>query len=132
MKAFKCDLFTFVRELKKDLDLSSVALLFYSITLTVQCMHEKHYVHGDLVPYSILLDKELSPILSDLSCCMVKYSDIEFDGQNFHGSTHARPPEIRHVKSTKGMKEFDPFKADIWGLGVILYTLLYRERPFTA
>ena len=132
MDAFKCDLFTLVGKLKRDLDLNTVALLFYSILRTVQFMHERSYVHGDLVPYNILLDKELSPILSDLSCYMIDYSDTHFDEQSFRGSTHSRPPEIRHAASTLGMKDFDPFKADVWGLGVILYNLLYGTRPYTA
>ena len=109
MEAFKCDLFELVTQLRKDLGLSSVALLFCSIVRSVQFIHLRYHAHGDLVPYNILLDMQLSPIISDLSCCMVEYNETHFEQQSFRGSTHARPPEIRHVKTTKGMKGFDAY-----------------------
>ena len=63
---------------------------------------------------------------------MLDYSDNHFTGQSFRGSLQSRPPEILHVESTIGMADFSPYKAEAWGLGVILYSLLYGTTPYTT
>ena len=81
----------------------------------VMHMHMLGYVHRDIKPSNVLLDEHWRPKLADFGMCL-KFPRGEYLN-DFSGSPQYMPPEmVRKVP-------FDPYKADIWALGVTFYEI---------
>ena len=85
------------------------------ILLAVQHCHINHIAHRDIKPANILLDKYGRVKLSDFGL-----SSVFTPGQKireFSGTSVFMAPEIH------SHRQYDPFLADIWALGVTFYDL---------
>ena len=92
------------------------------ILSAVEFCHSQNIAHRDIKPDNILFDETGRCVLSDfgLSCTM-KDSSLSND---FSGSLPYKSPEIlKH-------REYDPFKADMWALGVTFYYMAIGELPW--
>ena len=96
--------------------------LFRQIVHGLDCMHSLGFVHRDLKPENILLDHLTEIKIADfgLSNC---YNHNELLKTSC-GSPCYAPPEMIAGKSYKAQC------VDIWGLGVVLYTMLSGVLPF--
>ena len=127
------DLLQFLME-RKSLDLARIQSYFHQLCSSVQYLHRLGLVHGDIKLENILLtepesnDTESSyrkVLLSDfgltrkppdealINCGTIEYAAPELIGAEFDATV-------------------DPFKSDIWALGVVLYALYFRKFPFDA
>ncbi|XP_006036605.1 testis-specific serine/threonine-protein kinase 4 [Alligator sinensis] len=110
---------------------------FAQLVLAVAYLHSKSIVHRDLKLENLLLDKQENIKVSDFGFAramgggsgLVLAGDGAVAGpallsQTYCGSFAYACPEI-----LLGMP-YDPFLADVWSLGVILYTLLVAHLPF--
>lgn len=78
-------------------------------------MHLRGFVHRDIKPSNVLIDEHWRPKFADFGICQqVRPGDYITD---FSGSPQYRSPEI--VRKVP----FDPYKADIWALGVTFFEI---------
>lgn len=102
--------------------LSGVALYKFTkqmIQALAHC-HQHHIAHRDIKPANILVDKYGRPKLADFG---LSKEATERDGERC-GSIGYMAPEL--FKNAK----FDLFKADVWSLGLTLYTLAIGKLPW--
>lgn len=108
---------------KRDVTSKQVILWFRQIVEALLVCHERGVAHRDIKPANIFLDAYnrvkigdfgLSAILSDHSLC-----------RDLCGSPNYLAPEVLSGKL------YDPFKADVWSLGVTLYEMATGTLPWT-
>ncbi len=115
----------FIRKNKPDLqrDLQ----IFYRILLGVQALHRKAIIHRDLKPKNVIIQADKVVKIVDFGIAELKRDPLPEEAQSaiVMGSVYYMSPEVaRGEKATP--------QSDIWSLGVILYQLLTRQRPFTG
>ncbi|KAJ3249947.1 hypothetical protein HDU77_007261 [Chytriomyces hyalinus] len=96
--------------------------LFREIVMAVGYCHEKNFVHRDLKLENVLLTKELTVKVIDFGFTRPFKEQHLLD--TYCGSVAYAAPEMILGKKYSGPQ------ADIWSLGVILYTLLCGSLPF--
>jgi len=98
-------------------------LIFKNIVKAIQILHHNNIVHRDIKDENVLINYKTKNIqLIDFGS-----SSLYKDGQklsNFVGSFLFAAPEI-----IKGMT-YDGPPQDIWSLGILLYTMIYKVTPF--
>jgi serine/threonine protein kinase len=104
--------------------------LMQQVCNAIGYMHSHGYVHRDIKPSNILLDFYGHPKLADFGLALPIEPGTMI--KDHAGSLHYLAPEV--ILS----KEYDPFKADIWALGVTFYEMTMgwinwpRERELVA
>ncbi|KAI8822789.1 kinase-like domain-containing protein [Chytriomyces cf. hyalinus JEL632] len=96
--------------------------LFREIVMAVGYCHEKNFVHRDLKLENVLLTKDLTVKVIDFGFTRPFKEQHLLD--TYCGSVAYAAPEMILGKKYSGPQ------ADIWSLGVILYTLLCGSLPF--
>jgi serine/threonine protein kinase len=96
---------------------------FYKIASATSYLHDRGIAHGDLKPDNILLDAEGNPKLIDLGYCHTVR--VAGDAEK-SGTLHYAPPEILRTGP------FDTQKADVWSLGIVLFTMVSGRFPYLA
>ena len=91
----------------------------------VQHLHSKGYIHGDLKPQNILMDKDMEPKIADFGLSF----PIDWDWVNRRiyyepCSCNYRSPELYEGTSNYGVE------IDVWSLGCIFVELFTSERFF--
>ena len=101
-------------------------LFHYSKNLidALQYLHSHHFVHLDIKPGNMLIDNAGRVKLADFGLARIWDSDQQMN--IFSGSYAYMAPEILKKKP------FDPFKADVWSLGITLYQMATGQLPFIA
>ena len=101
---------------------------FCPIARAVKYLHDNDVAHRDVKLDNILLDKHWNPILTDFGFSRFVRKDPisqKVDkSDTFCGTPSYNPPEI------VSKKEYNPFKADVWCLGISLFVMINREYPF--
>ena len=97
--------------------------LYKQLLKTVEACHEARLAHLDIKPQNILIDKY----------GRLKLSDFGLSGIYNNGSCHSYSGSMFFMCPELLSKvPFDPFKADIWALGVTFYFMLTGHKPFKA
>lgn len=116
----------------------------HQILTALKHCHDIQIAHGDLKPANVLIDKNQRLKLADFGlskgfnrkfCSTVDADDTTDNdhsvGKNgeilikeFDGSIPYMPPELLQ------MQPYDPFKADVWSLGVTFYQLATGHLPW--
>ena len=90
------------------------------IVSALSTCHKAKIAHHDIKPANILLDYR-----GNIKLCDFGFATTEEDKtERFIGSAAYMAPEILEKRP------YDPFKADIWALGVTIYQLAKGEVPF--
>ncbi|KAI8891924.1 kinase-like domain-containing protein [Globomyces pollinis-pini] len=129
-----CTNTTLVDLIRKRKRLSNNEVRFYMFQLLdgVRYMHRKGYIHRDiklgikikLISGNLFLDENMNLKIGDFGLA----ATIEHDGERkktICGTPNYIAPEIL-FDTTNGHS----FEADIWSLGVVMYTLLIGKPPF--
>jgi serine/threonine protein kinase len=99
-------------------------VIFQQIAEAVRFIHSKNIAHRDLKPDNVLIDKQFNAKLADFGLCHIAAA-----GQLLRtpcGSPLYAPPEILATQ------DYDGKAADIWSLGIMLYTMVTGTLPWST
>ncbi|CAI7587442.1 unnamed protein product [Penicillium glandicola] len=115
------DLFDYI-ELKANMDESECRNIFKQVASAVNHLHTKALVvHRDIKDENVVLDGEGRIKLIDFgSAAYIKNGPFDV----FVGTIDYAAPEVLQGRSYRGKEQ------DIWALGILLYTIVYKENPF--
>lgn len=92
------------------------------IIRSIKACHDRKIAHCDIKPSNFLIDKYDRVKISDFGLSSIK---IDYEKASvFKGTKLFMAPEIFQNK------EYDPFIADIWSIGVTIYFIATRQYPF--
>ncbi|KEZ46867.1 hypothetical protein SAPIO_CDS0195 [Scedosporium apiospermum] len=115
------DLFDYI-ELRANMDEAQCRSIFVQVVRAVHHLHTKaHVVHRDIKDENVILDGEGRIKLIDFgSAAYIKSGPF----QVFVGTIDYAAPEVLAGKPYGGKPQ------DVWALGILLYTIIYKENPF--
>src|SRR3990167_6857883 len=140
MKKYQNDLFDLCFE-SSTLSPETIKSIFKQIALGVRDLHRKRIAHLDLKPENILIDSAGNAFICDFGCsyyckkskqkCIIKRirSLAEKEKTKLVGGLQGRGTKKYSAPEVLNNNEFDPFKADIYSLGVILHVLITGFYP---
>ncbi|KAJ3232271.1 hypothetical protein HDU78_007216 [Chytriomyces hyalinus] len=98
--------------------------VFRQLMSAVAYLHSNNIAHRDLKDENIVIDDEYGAKLIDFGSAAIE--DENVDILRYHGTINFAPPEVLSGK------QYIPKQADIWACGIILYTILCGEAPFSS
>lgn len=101
-----------------------IARLIAFVADALAYAHQKGVYHRDLKPANILVDRQGRPHVVDFGLAITESELIYVPGHRC-GTAYYMPPE-----QVAGLTRLLDGRSDIWSLGVILYELLTKDRPF--
>lgn len=115
------DLFDYI-ELKVNMDEVECRNIFRQVVDAIHHLHTKALVvHRDIKDENVILDGEGRIKIIDFgSAAYIKNGPFDV----FVGTIDYAAPEVLQGKSYRGKEQ------DIWALGILLYTIVYKENPF--
>jgi serine/threonine protein kinase len=102
-------------------DMDSVKRLFRDAAIAVQYLHQQGIAHNDIKPENVVLDANGRAKLTDFGfakCCQSAGDHEKL------GTLVYMAPELLKPGA------FDTQKADIWSLGIVLYTMVTSKFPY--
>jgi serine/threonine protein kinase len=90
------------------------------VIAALKACHAQKLAHLDIKPGNILIDKYGRAKLTDFGISQISRNGVSWQ---FQGTLAFTAPEILH------RLPYDPFKADVWSLGVTFYRLATGEFP---
>ncbi|KAG0227340.1 hypothetical protein B0O80DRAFT_501901 [Mortierella sp. GBAus27b] len=115
------DLFDYI-ELTPYMTEDEIRVIFFQICDAVHHLHSNKMVHRDIKDENVILDQKGKIQLIDFGSSAYLREGKKFD--TFCGTLDYAAPEVLTGKKYEGRKQ------DIWALGILLYTLIYKENPF--
>lgn len=134
------DLFDYI-ELRVNMEEAECRSIFSQVARAIHHLHSKALVvHRDVKDENVVLDGEGKIKLIDFgSAAYIKNGPFDvfvgtigefFPTSTFHNDPHAdtkkdyAAPEVLAGKLYRGKEQ------DVWALGILLYTIVYKENPF--
>ena len=96
---------------------------FKRVLLALENFHQNDIAHLDIKPENVLVDYDGNIYLADFGCA---YHD-EDESRHYKGITGT---DIYSAPEVRSGQFYDPFAADIWSLGILLFVLLTGNWPF--
>ncbi|KAJ4304458.1 serine/threonine protein kinase [Collariella sp. IMI 366227] len=115
------DLFDYI-ELRTNMDEQESLSIFVQVARAIHHLHTKAMVvHRDIKDENVILDGEGRIKLIDFgSAAYIKSGPFDV----FVGTIDYAAPEVLAGKPYGGKEQ------DVWALGILLYTIIYKENPF--
>ncbi|KAL1600528.1 serine/threonine protein kinase [Paraconiothyrium brasiliense] len=115
------DLFDYI-ELRVNMEEKECRKIFVQVAEAVHHLHTKaKVVHRDIKDENVILDGEGNIKLIDFgSAAYIKSGPFDV----FVGTIDYAAPEVLAGKAYRGKEQ------DVWALGILLYTIVYKENPF--
>jgi protein-serine/threonine kinase len=115
------DLFDYI-ELRTNMDEKESRSIFVQVARAIHHLHTKALVvHRDIKDENVILDGEGRIKLIDFgSAAYIKSGPFDV----FVGTIDYAAPEVLAGKPYGGKEQ------DVWALGILLYTIIYKENPF--
>ncbi|KAI8343080.1 hypothetical protein BC941DRAFT_508532 [Chlamydoabsidia padenii] len=115
------DLFDYI-EFKDTMHESEIRSIFKQIAMAVRHLHTHKIVHRDIKDENVVLDHNGGIRLIDFGSAAYIRPGRRYE--TFVGTLDYAAPEILRGQTYEGPPQ------DVWALGILLYTLVYRENPF--
>ncbi|XP_063076163.1 maternal embryonic leucine zipper kinase [Engraulis encrasicolus] len=109
---------------KAHLSEEETRVFFRQIISAVAYVHNQGYAHRDLKPENLLIDDDHNLKLIDFGLCAKPKGGLGDELMTCCGSPAYAAPELIQGKAYFGAE------ADVWSMGVLLYTLLCGSLPF--
>ncbi|KAG5949294.1 hypothetical protein E4U53_005917 [Claviceps sorghi] len=115
------DLFDYI-ELRANMEEAECRSMFVQVAKAIHFLHTKALVvHRDIKDENVILDGEGNIKLIDFgSAAYIKSGPFDV----FVGTIDYAAPEVLAGKPYGGKEQ------DVWALGILLYTIIYKENPF--
>lgn len=113
-----------IEQKKVDPKSHSSLQILHQVINAINYMHERGFAHCDIKPSNILIDEFGRAKLADFGLTHFVGSAGQDNETNYGGSFSFMAPELLKYKKC------DPFKSDVWALGVTLYYFFTRHLPF--
>lgn len=115
------DLFDYI-ELRVNMEENECRSIFVQVARAIHHLHTKAFVvHRDIKDENVVLDGEGNIKLIDFgSAAYIKNGPFDV----FVGTIDYAAPEVLAGKPYRGKEQ------DVWALGILLYTIVYKENPF--
>lgn len=124
-----CDLFECI-EAHKNLPEITIHYIFKQLLDIVSYLSGQGIVHRDLKDENVVVDADYRIKIVDFGCAAripwIGYGIGREEGwfEKFNGTLAFAPPEVIRGQKYRGSE------AEIWTLGVLLYTMAFRQAPF--
>lgn len=105
-----------------ELSTHELARFMHDMLAAVKACHDRNIAHCNIKPSNFLIDE-----YGRIKICNFGLSTImkdEYKSKTFGGTKLFMPPEI------VSKREFNPFAADVWSLGVTFYFMASHQYPF--
>ncbi|ODV79324.1 Pkinase-domain-containing protein, partial [Suhomyces tanzawaensis NRRL Y-17324] len=114
------DLFDYI-EVKKDMSELECQFIFKQIVSAIYHLHNNGIVHRDIKDENVIVDENgLIKLIDFGSAGYTKQGPFDV----FVGTIDYASPEVLRGEKYEGKPQ------DVWALGILLYTMLYKENPF--
>lgn len=114
------DLFDLI-ELKPNMEESECRAIFAQVVSAIRHLHDQGIIHRDIKDENIVVDDAGTIKVIDFgSAAFVKQGPFDV----FVGTIDYAAPEVLSGKPYDGRPQ------DVWALGILLYTIVYKENPF--
>ena len=100
------------------------ALILITLAIAIAYLHSRNIAHRDLKCENILVTTDMNITLIDFGFAKSLNPNHPMLNDNCGSPQYASPEVVMCLP-------YDPRKADIWSLGVILYALFTGQLPFT-
>ena len=108
---------------KNSLKEEELIKIFLKICVGIQALHYNNIIHRDIKPANILITKKGEIKICDFGIC--KFLDYNKVTNTCIGTPFFMSPE-------QMTNQYYDYKIDVWGIGCVLYYLLYKKYPFNA
>lgn len=114
------DLFDLI-EMRPDMEEEECKIIFKQVVDAVAHLHKHGIVHRDIKDENIVVDEKGEVNLIDFgSAAFIKQGPFDV----FVGTIDYAAPEVLSGNPYEGKPQ------DVWALGILLYTVVYKENPF--
>ena len=108
---------------KGRFSLRDASLIIERLASALDHAHSRGVIHRDIKPDNVLFDASNNPYLSDFGVAKLTETLVSATGQEVIGTPAYISPE-------QALGENVDHRADVYGLGAMLYEMLTGERPF--
>ncbi|MCG3881752.1 serine/threonine-protein kinase [Psychrobacter sp. Ps3] len=113
------------QHLKQPLTLAQKHLIIVKAAALIKSLHDKEWLHNDIKPSNILMDKEQNLLLTDFALArpIANSSKNKLQVKNSAGTPAYLAPELWQGQSST-------VQSDIYAFGIMMYEVLAGDRPY--